>query len=198
MLNATSCRMAPAAGRRRRRYTWTVSVTGGFPVADDDLYLGRFALRDIKGRRRGAVQADAAVGQAKSKRIERCPGHIAVSSPGHRIVMEGRQIGDGSVKGDRQLAGRTGMSEQDVRHGSPAALARVPDLQDGRRPLFKSRETDCAAARVDHHDRFTDRSQGVKQGQLRFRQLDVPPIAAQIGVEGVSLLPFDIRSQAGA
>ena len=138
------------------------------------------------------------VSQSVSEGIERLLFHITVSPASHAVILESRQVIQGTVKGYRQLSRRGTFPEQNVRHRLSSPRARIPELQNRIRLLLRLRKVNRASRHQAYHHRLAHSEHCLHQLPLGFRQKQIRLIPGRIAVARIPLFSFQRLIQSHA
>ncbi len=124
-------------------------------VADDTADRERAFTVDHTAFDRKIRVLEGGVAQTETEREGGLPGKIDIVIAAARrfVVVVQRQLSFGHGESDRQSARRIVVAEQDIRHGVPALVARVPDVQHRIDVIDPVRHRDGTASDSDDCDR---------------------------------------------
>ena len=103
-------------------------------------------------------------------------------------------VDDGFVECDRQPAGRSVITEKNIRNRSPSLLSGIPCVDDGGQILVCPIDGKGAAVHEDKSERFAETCKSFEKVFLRFRQAQVCPVTAGEAFQLDShFLPLQLR-----
>src|SRR5215469_6515334 len=158
---------------------------------DDFITWGGTGVRDAHRRGDGGasgnlIRSDFRVGvterrkaQAVAEGIKRLLGEVAISAAVHAVAAEGRDLGNGFVKSDRQSASRVVIAGKNVGHGRAAFFTGIPGFKDCPGMLLSPVHGDGAAGGENDDERLSRGREGFKKLLLRMGKIEVETVAAK-------------------
>ncbi len=133
----------------------------------------------VNGRRHvETAVGEGGVAEAVAEGVERLAGEVAVGAALHGVVVEGRELLERGVEGEREAACGVVVAGESFGDGGAACFAGIPGFEDGGGVLLRPVDRERAAVLQHDDERLAGGSDCFEKLLLRGGQVDAGAVAA--------------------